>query len=134
MLRPSISMGRRRAEPWSGRGNRWRGCWVRGQRRSYLPSGGTEADNLAVFGLVKAGEHIITSAIEHHAVLNACRHLEENGCEVTYIPVDVRGVVDAADVKRALRPNTKLISIMHANNETGVVAASRGDWKDCGGG
>lgn len=83
--------------------------------------GGTEADNLAIFGVAQTGDHIITSAIEHHAVLNACRHLEEKGCEVTYIPVDGRGVVDPADVKRALRPNTKLISIMCANNETGVV-------------
>ncbi len=83
--------------------------------------GGTEADNLAVFGVAKTGDHIVTSTIEHHAVLNACRHLEEKGCEVTYIPVDGRGVVDPADVKRALRPNTKLISIMLANNETGVL-------------
>ena len=84
-------------------------------------SGGTEADNLAVFGLMHAGDHVISSTIEHHAVMNACRHLEEQGCEVTYVPVDGRGVVDPADVKRSLRPNTKLISIMFANNETGVV-------------
>jgi len=84
-------------------------------------SGGTEADNLAVFGVTRVGDHIITSTIEHHAVLNACRHLEENGCEVTYVPVDGHGVVDPADVKRELRRNTKLISIMFANNETGVV-------------
>jgi len=89
-------------------------------------SGGTEADNLAVFGVMRAGvaqggDHIITSAIEHHAVLNACRHLEEQNREVTYIPVDGHGVVNPADVKRALRPNTKLISIMIANNETGVL-------------
>jgi len=69
-------------------------------------SGGTEADNLAVFGVAQAGDHIITSTIEHHAVLNACRHLEEKGFEVTYIPVEKRGVVDPADVRRALRPNT----------------------------
>ena len=84
-------------------------------------SGGTEADNLAIFGVARAGDHIITSRIEHHAVLNACRHLDERGCEVTYVPVDGRGVVDLGDVKRALRPNTKLISIMMANNETGVI-------------
>jgi cysteine desulfurase len=83
--------------------------------------GGTEADNLAIFGVAQAGDQIITSTIEHHAVLNACRHMEEKGCAVTYIPVDGRGAVDPADVKRALRPNTKLISIMFANNETGVV-------------
>jgi cysteine desulfurase len=84
-------------------------------------SGGTEADNLAVFGLVRPGDHIITSTIEHHAVLNACKHLAAKGCEITYVPVDRRGLVDAADVKRAIRPNTKLITIMFANNETGVV-------------
>jgi cysteine desulfurase len=88
-------------------------------------SGGTEADNLAVFGLARSGDHVITSTIEHHAVLNACKHLAKyrgtQGCEVTYIPVDGRGLVDTEDVKRAIRPNTKLITIMLANNETGVV-------------
>ncbi len=86
-------------------------------------SGGTEADNLAIFGLARAGDHVITSTIEHHAVLNACKHLamEMTGCEVTYLPVDGRGLVDPADVRRAIRPNTKLITIMFANNETGVV-------------
>ena len=84
-------------------------------------SGGTEGDNLAIFGLAKPGDHIITSTIEHHAVMNACKHLEEKGCEVTSIPVDGRGRVDPDDIKRALRPKTKLITIMMANNETGVV-------------
>jgi len=84
-------------------------------------SGGTEADNLAIFGLVGAGDHVITSTIEHHAVMNACKHLEGEGCEVTWIPVDGKGQVDPSDVQRALRPNTKLISIMMANNETGVL-------------
>jgi cysteine desulfurase len=92
-------------------------------------SGGTEADNLAIFGSVAADDHIITSTIEHHAVLNACKHLgtdldahfASKRCEVTFIPIDGRGLVDPADVKRALRPNTKLISIMFANNETGVL-------------
>jgi len=84
-------------------------------------SGGTEADNLAIAGLVKAGDHVITSSIEHHAVLLACRHLEELGVEVTVLPVDSRSLLDPVDVRRALRPNTKLISIMMANNETGVL-------------
>ena len=84
-------------------------------------SGGTEADNLAIAGLVSAGDHVITSSIEHHAVLLACKHLEEIGCEVTVLPVDGRSLVDPADVRRALRPNTKLISVMMANNETGVL-------------
>lgn len=84
-------------------------------------SGGTEADNLALFGLARPGDHIISSTIEHHAVLNSCKHLESVGCEVTYAPVDGRGLVDPGDVRRALRPNTRLISIMMANNETGIV-------------
>jgi cysteine desulfurase len=84
-------------------------------------SGGTEADNLAIAGLVGAGEHVITSSIEHHAVLLACKHLEEIGAEVTVLPVDGRSLVDPADVRRALRPNTRLISVMRANNETGVL-------------
>ncbi len=96
-------------------------------------SGGTEADNLAIFGLANfgsgPGDHVITSTIEHHAVLNACKQLAKyrdgyrgmTGCEVAYIPVDGRGLVDPADVKRAIRPNTKLIAIMLANNETGVL-------------
>ena len=86
-------------------------------------SGGTEGDNLALFGLAKPGDHIITSAIEHHAVLNSCHRLGEMGCTVTYLPVDGRGLVDPDDVKRALRPETKLVSIMFANNETGVLQA-----------
>lgn len=84
-------------------------------------SGGTEGDNLAISGLVAAGDHVITSSIEHHAALHACKHLEEAGCEVTVLPVHGRCLVDPADVKRALRPNTKLISVMMANNETGVL-------------
>jgi cysteine desulfurase len=88
-------------------------------------SGGTEGDNLAIFGmlggLVKPGDHVVTSTIEHHAVLNSCKHLAEKGCEVTIVPVDGRGLVDSDDVKRALRPATKLISIMMANNETGAL-------------
>src|SRR6185437_13030129 len=86
-------------------------------------SGGTEADNLAIFGLVKPGDHIITSTIEHHAVLNSCKHLQETGYEVTFVPVNGKGQVSPDDVRRALRPNTKLISIMMANNETGVLQA-----------
>jgi cysteine desulfurase len=84
-------------------------------------SGGTEGDNLAIFGLVREGDHIITSTIEHHAVLNACKHLQSLGYAVTYVPVDGRGLVDPDDVRRALRPDTKLTTIMMANNETGVL-------------
>lgn len=84
-------------------------------------SGGTEADNLALFGMMGKGDHVVTSTIEHHAVLNSAKRLEELGCEVTYVPVDGQGRVDPADIRRALRPNTKLISVMMANNETGVL-------------
>ena len=84
-------------------------------------SGGTEGDNLALFGMVQPGDHVITSAIEHHAVLNSCHRLEQMGCAVTYVPVDGRTLLDPDDVRRALRPETKLISIMAANNETGVL-------------
>ncbi len=84
-------------------------------------SGGTEADNLAIAGLAGAGDHVITSSVEHHAVLLACKHLQEIGAEVTVLPVDGRGLIDPADVRRALRPNTKLVSVMMANNETGVL-------------
>src|ERR1700723_2646220 len=94
------------------------GCRV---QEIVFTSGGTEGDNLAISGLTGEGDHVITSSIEHHAVLNACRHLEEMGCEVTWLPVDSLGLVDPDDVRRALRPNTKLISIMTANNETGVL-------------
>jgi cysteine desulfurase len=84
-------------------------------------SGGTEADNLAISGLVRSGDHIISSTIEHHAVLNSCKHLQERGFEVTFLPVDGRGLVDPDDLRRALRSNTKLVTLMYANNETGVV-------------
>src|ERR1700746_1488937 len=84
-------------------------------------SGGTEADNLAILCLVRPGDHVITSTIEHHAVLNSCKHLQERGIEVTYVPVDGRCLVNPDDVRRALRTNTKLVTIMMANNETGVL-------------
>lgn len=84
-------------------------------------SGGTEADNLAIFGIARPGDHVVTSTVEHHAVLNACKRLEEIGCEVTYVPVDSRGLIDPQDVQRSLRPSTTLISVMMANNETGVL-------------
>jgi cysteine desulfurase len=84
-------------------------------------SGGTEADNLAIFGTVSPGDHIITSTVEHHAVLNSCKRLEAEGCTVTYLPVNGQGQVDPDDVRRALRAETTLITIMMANNETGVL-------------
>src|SRR6266404_5162225 len=96
-------------------------------------SGGTEADNLAISGLVQAGDHVVSYTIEHHAVLNSCKHLEEKGIEVTYLPVDGRGLVDPDDLRRALRSNTKLVTIMMANNETGVIQPVEEIGKICAG-
>ena len=88
-------------------------------------SGGTEADNFAIKGVAykneKRGKHIITSSIEHHAVLNVCKYLEEKGFKVTFIPVDEYGVVNPDDVKKAITDETILITIMHANNEVGTI-------------
>ena len=84
-------------------------------------AGGSEGDNHAIRGIVADGDHIITSVIEHSAVEQVCRYLEQNGCQVTRVPVNGQGQVDPEAVRRALRPNTRLITIMMANNETGVL-------------
>jgi cysteine desulfurase len=88
-------------------------------------SGGTESDNLAIRGIVFADErprkHIVTTQIEHSAVLGTCRALAERGAEITYLPVNGDGLVNPADVRGALRPETVLVSVMHANNEIGCV-------------
>jgi cysteine desulfurase len=84
-------------------------------------SGGTEGDNLALFGLVKPGDHLITTSIEHHAVLHAAERLRERGVAVTFLPVNGQGVVSPDDVRAALRPSTSMISVMMANNETGAL-------------
>ena len=88
-------------------------------------SGGTESDNAAIFGIVQAARvaapHVVTTAIEHHAVLNTAQALEKRGVSVTYLRVDAGGVVDPEEVKRAIRPETVLISVMHANNEIGAI-------------
>ncbi|MBI3210568.1 MAG: cysteine desulfurase [Candidatus Solibacter usitatus] len=84
-------------------------------------SGGTESNNLALFGAVRAGAHIITTTIEHPAVLGPCRKLQAMGVDVTFVAPDADGVVDPAAVRREVRSNTALISVMHVNNETGVI-------------
>jgi cysteine desulfurase len=94
-------------------------------REIYWTSGGTESDNWAIFGTVKLrankGKHIITSQIEHHAVLHSFEQLEKEGFEVTYLPVDSDGYVSVADFEKAIRPDTIFVSIMLANNEIGTV-------------
>jgi len=91
----------------------------------YFTAGGTESDNWALksvaFGNRSKGNHIIVSKIEHHAVMNTCEFLEKNGFEITYIDVDEFGIVDPDDVRKAIRPETTLISVMYANNEIGTI-------------
>ncbi|KAE9628447.1 cysteine desulfurase NifS [Defluviitalea raffinosedens] len=91
----------------------------------YFTSGGTESDNWAIKGIAEAyknkGNHIITSAIEHHAVLHTCEYLESQGYEVTYLPVNEYGQVDPQDVLKAIKDTTILITIMYANNEIGTI-------------
>jgi len=87
-------------------------------------SGGTESDNLAVKGAAFAnskGNHIVTSVIEHPAVLNTCKFLEKKGCRITYVPVDEYGVVNIDELKKEISGETALITIMHANNEVGTI-------------
>jgi cysteine desulfurase len=84
-------------------------------------SGGTESDNTAIFGILRPGDHLVTTSIEHHAVLQAADKVRERGVEVTVVPAGPSGNVDPEDIRSALRPNTMLISVMMANNETGVI-------------
>ena len=98
-------------------------------REIYFTAGGSESDNWAIRcasrALAAKGKHIITSQIEHHAVLHTCQYMEKQGYEVTYLPVDENGLVSVEDVKNAIRPDTVLISIMAANNEIGTIEPIR---------
>ncbi|MBQ7256155.1 MAG: cysteine desulfurase NifS [Abditibacteriota bacterium] len=91
----------------------------------YFTSGGTESDNWAIKGVCDArkkyGNHIITTAIEHHAVLETCKYMEKHGYEVTYIPVDENGLVNPKDIEQAITDKTILVTCMHANNEIGTI-------------
>ncbi len=84
-------------------------------------SGGTESDNLALFGTLHPGDHLITTQTEHHAVLHAAEALEKRGVEVTYLPCTPSGLITVESLDQAFRPNTRLVSIILANNETGTI-------------
>lgn len=94
-----------------------------------LTSGGTEADNLAVIGYAEKnkhlGKHIITTSIEHHAILHSCQELEKRGYEVTYLPVDEAGMISIEDLQEGLREDTTLVTIMFGNNEVGTIQPIR---------
>lgn len=92
-------------------------------REIYFTAGGSESDNWAIRCALQSrpGKHIITSAIEHHAVLHTCEYMEKQGYEVTYLPVDEYGIVSVEEVQKAIRPDTALITIMAANNEIGTL-------------
>ncbi len=101
-------------------------AWIKAHPAEIVfTSGGTEADNLALFGVARAlrdrGRHLVTSRLEHPAVLNPCRRLEQEGFQVDYLPVDSEGRIDPETLRRSLRDDTLLVSIQHANSETGVL-------------
>ena len=100
-----------------------------GTNEIFFTAGGSESDNWAVKAVYEAyrskGNHIITSKIEHHAVLHTCEYLEKQGAEVTYLDVDADGIIDMEQLKRSIRPDTILISVMYANNEIGTIQPVR---------
>ena len=99
--------------------------------RIYFTSGATESNNIAIKGIVKKGDHIITSLTEHKAVLDTVNFLEKNGIDVTYLKCDSKGIIDPLEVKKHIKNSTRLVSIMHVNNEIGVEQDIREIAKHC---
>lgn len=135
-MRPALdqAFGNPSSLHWMGRAAREQLDAARGQVAAgigahpgeiYFTSGATEADNLALIGSLRGAgsgrRHLITSSVEHHAILHAAQTLERDGCSVTYLPVDSRGRVSPDEVRAAIRPDTGLISVMMVNNEVGTV-------------
>ncbi len=122
----SIHWAGREARPYLDEARRHVAAFIKADPDEIVfTAGGTEADNQAIISAASAlfarGRHIITTKVEHPAVLNSCRYLEGKGFSVTYLQADGRGLIDPDDVRRAIRKETILVSIMLANNETGVV-------------
>ncbi len=119
------SFGKEAKEALEGARFKVAGCLGALPEEIVFTSGGTESNNTAIFGAAftqeKKGNHIITSAIEHHAVLEPAKFLEKKGFRVTYVGVDRQGLIDPADIKKAITDKTVLISVMHANNEVGTI-------------
>ena len=129
LRQPGVAQSRLRLGRGSGGGSRrastlpsW---WARTPREIVFTSGATESDNLAIKGVAhfnqKKGKHIVTCKTEHKAVLDSCRQLEREGYEVTYLDPEPNGLIDLDKLKAALRDDTSLVSIMHVNNEIGVI-------------
>ena len=118
--------GQQAGPRWSGRAIGCRARWAAVAAEVVFTSGGTESDNLALFGvLLSPGDHLITSSMEHAAGLHAAQELARRGVEVTFLPATPQGLVEPSALEAALRPNTRLVSVMLANNETGVIQPVR---------
>lgn len=119
------SFGREAKEALDSSRDRLASCIPAKPEELIFTSGGTESNNMAIKGVaysnVKKGRHIIVSSIEHDCIMNSCEWLREQGFDVTYLPVDEYGLVDAESVERSIRKDTTLVSVMHANNEIGTI-------------
>ena len=115
------STGRRRTGPWITARETLARFFNCHEAEVVFNSGGTEGDNTAIFGLLHPGDHFITTSIEHSAVLRAADRVAQRGVEVTFVGPQPSGLIDPMDIQRAIRPKTRLISVMLANNETGVL-------------